>query len=229
VSVSAARASPRCRRYGGHAGSRPGRTACAAARSAGRAGSPPGSGSSSAVRAAGGRGRRTEGGSSAAAGPRAPNSRLRPSCEGSRRSGRGGPPAIAGRDHAPVTARTARGAVVDVDPGHPAQLRARKLAATGWFRSSTQARSEPAKDSKPRPRGLGSARPEQLQRDLGIRDLSGPGEGPLWPPAIQVLTIRAVERLSRAWNYEVRWYRGPRLVPVAENYGWLGYAAGAIT
>jgi hypothetical protein len=87
-----------------------------------------------------------------------------------------------------------------------------------------RARSEPAKDSKPRARGLGRAHPEQLQRDLGIWDLSGPAEG---PQAIHVLAIRG-RREARAWNCEVRLQRGHRLVPVAENYDWLGYAAEAI-
>jgi phenylalanyl-tRNA synthetase alpha chain len=66
----------------------------------------------------------------------------------------------------------------------------------------------------------------QLQRDLGLRDLSEPAEG---PHAIQVLIGQAVERLCRAWECEVRWCRGPRIVPVADNYDRLGYRAGAIT
>ena len=68
--------------------------------------------------------------------------------------------------------------------------------------------------------------PAQLQTTLGIRDLSDPGEG---PHAIQILVDRAVEALSRAWSCEVRWCRGPKVVPVADNYDRLGYAAGAIT
>jgi phenylalanyl-tRNA synthetase alpha chain len=68
--------------------------------------------------------------------------------------------------------------------------------------------------------------PAQLQTTLGIRDLSDPGEG---PHAIQILVDRAVEALSRAWSCEVRWCRGPKVVPVADNYDHLGYAAGAIT
>ena len=66
----------------------------------------------------------------------------------------------------------------------------------------------------------------QLQTTLGIRDLSDPGEG---PHAIQILLDRAVEALSRAWSCEVRWCRGPKVVPVADNYDRLGYAADAIT
>jgi phenylalanyl-tRNA synthetase alpha chain len=68
--------------------------------------------------------------------------------------------------------------------------------------------------------------PVQLRRDLGMRDLCDPAEG---PHAIQILIGQAVEGLSRAWNCEVRWCRGPRIVPVADNYDRLGYPAEAIT
>ena len=68
--------------------------------------------------------------------------------------------------------------------------------------------------------------PAQLQAALGIRDLSDPGEG---PHAIQLLIDRAVEALSRAWSCEVRRCRGPKVVPVADNYDRMGYAASAIT
>jgi phenylalanyl-tRNA synthetase alpha chain len=68
--------------------------------------------------------------------------------------------------------------------------------------------------------------PVQLQRDLGMRDLSEPAEG---PHAIQILISQGVERLCGAWKCEVRWCRGPRIVPVADNYDRLGYPAEAIT
>jgi len=68
--------------------------------------------------------------------------------------------------------------------------------------------------------------PAQLQAALNTRDLSNPGEG---PHAIQILVERAVEALARAWSCEVRWCRGPEVVPVADNYDRLGYAADAIT
>jgi phenylalanyl-tRNA synthetase alpha chain len=71
-----------------------------------------------------------------------------------------------------------------------------------------------------------SLSPAQLQAALSVRDLSDPGEG---PHAIQILIDRAVEALSRAWSCEVRWCRGPKIVPVADNYDRLGYAADAIT
>jgi phenylalanyl-tRNA synthetase alpha chain len=68
--------------------------------------------------------------------------------------------------------------------------------------------------------------PEQLQAVLSIRDLSEPGEG---PHAIQLLINRIIAALSRAWSCEVRWCRGPKIVPVADNYDRLGYAASAVT
>jgi len=63
--------------------------------------------------------------------------------------------------------------------------------------------------------------PAQLQAALSVRDLSDCAEG---PHAIQILIDRAVEALSRAWSCEVRWCRGPKVVPVADNYDRLGYA-----
>ena len=68
--------------------------------------------------------------------------------------------------------------------------------------------------------------PVHLQRDLDIRDLSEPAEG---PHAIQMLVDQAVEALAGAWDCEVRWCRGPRIVPVTDNYDRLGYPAAAIT
>jgi phenylalanyl-tRNA synthetase alpha chain len=68
--------------------------------------------------------------------------------------------------------------------------------------------------------------PVQLQRDLGVRDLSDPAEG---HHAIQILIGQAVAGLCQTWGCEVRWCRGPRIVPVADNYDRLGYPAEAIT
>lgn len=68
--------------------------------------------------------------------------------------------------------------------------------------------------------------PAQLQRDLALRDLSEPAEG---PHAVQILIGQAAEGLCRAWDCEVRWCRGPRIVPVADNYDRLGYPAEAVT
>jgi len=75
-------------------------------------------------------------------------------------------------------------------------------------------------------RSVSHLSPLQLRRDLAIRDLSDPGEG---PHAIQILIDRAVGGLSRAWHCEVRWCRGERIVPVADNYDRLGYPAGAVS
>ena len=66
----------------------------------------------------------------------------------------------------------------------------------------------------------------QLRRDLSVRDLSDPAEG---AHAIQILIDKAVGSLSRTWDCEVRWCRGSRIVPVADNYDRLGYPAEAIT
>jgi phenylalanyl-tRNA synthetase alpha chain len=68
--------------------------------------------------------------------------------------------------------------------------------------------------------------PVQLRRDLGLRDLSDPADG---RHAIQILIGQAVAGLCGAWGCEVRWSRGPRIVPVADNYDRLGYPAEAIT
>ena len=66
--------------------------------------------------------------------------------------------------------------------------------------------------------------PARLRMDLRIRDLSDPCDG---AHAIQLLAGQAVDSLSRAWSCEVRWCRGPRIVPVADNYDHLGYSPGA--
>jgi phenylalanyl-tRNA synthetase alpha chain len=75
-------------------------------------------------------------------------------------------------------------------------------------------------------RSVSCLSPAQLQAALDLRDLSDPAAG---PHAIQIIADRAVEALARAWSCEVRWCRGPAVVPVADNYDGLGYAAGAIT
>ncbi len=67
---------------------------------------------------------------------------------------------------------------------------------------------------------------EQLRRDMSVRDLTDPAEG---PHAIQRLVDRAVAGLARAWDCEVRWCRGPRIVPVTDNYDGLGFAPDSVT
>ena len=66
--------------------------------------------------------------------------------------------------------------------------------------------------------------PARLASDLAIRDLTDPASG---PHAIQLLVHLAVSALAAAWGQpaglQVRWCRGPRIVPVADNYDRLGY------
>jgi phenylalanyl-tRNA synthetase alpha chain len=68
--------------------------------------------------------------------------------------------------------------------------------------------------------------PEQLARDLSVRDLSDPAEG---PHAIQLIAGRAAQALAAHWGCQVRWCRGDRIVPVADNYDLLGYGPGDVT
>src|SRR5450755_2355174 len=68
--------------------------------------------------------------------------------------------------------------------------------------------------------------PAQLARDLAIPDLSDPSDG---PHAIQQLAELAVTALTRAWGCPARWYRGSRIVTVADNYDRLGYDPGDVT
>ena len=72
--------------------------------------------------------------------------------------------------------------------------------------------------------------PAQLASDLAIRDLTDPASG---PHAIQQLVDLAVSALAAAWGrppgLQVRWCRGPRVVPVTDNYDRLGYAPSDVT
>ncbi|MEU9074659.1 hypothetical protein ACFYUY_09725 [Kitasatospora sp. NPDC004745] len=68
--------------------------------------------------------------------------------------------------------------------------------------------------------------PEQLARDLAVRDLTDPAAG---PHAVQLVLARAVEALAALWGCEVRWWRGERVVTVEDNYDHLGYRADDIT
>ncbi|MBS2963225.1 hypothetical protein KGA66_09220 [Actinocrinis puniceicyclus] len=67
---------------------------------------------------------------------------------------------------------------------------------------------------------------EHLERDLAIRDLSDPREG---AHAVQLVLDRAVRALADAWGCEVRWCRGERIVPIADNYDALGYDPSDVT
>ena len=68
--------------------------------------------------------------------------------------------------------------------------------------------------------------PVQLQHDLALRDLTDPDAG---PHAIQLLVDLAVDALGSAWDCEVRRERGPRVVPLEDNYDRLRYPPAAIT
>lgn len=75
---------------------------------------------------------------------------------------------------------------------------------------------------------LVSLSPEQLARDLAVRDLSDPSQG---THAVQLVLERAVHALTDRWGseVEVRWHRGERIVPVADNYDLLGYDPADVT
>ena len=67
---------------------------------------------------------------------------------------------------------------------------------------------------------------EHLERDLARRDLTDPAGG---PHALQLLVDAAVAVLREAWGCDVRVARGPRVVPLADNYDRLGYPPAAVT
>jgi phenylalanyl-tRNA synthetase alpha chain len=74
-----------------------------------------------------------------------------------------------------------------------------------------------------------SLSPAQLALDLALPDLTDPADG---PHAIQQLVGLAVLALAAAWEQEgsqVRWCRGPRVVPVSDNYDCLGYDQADVT
>jgi phenylalanyl-tRNA synthetase alpha chain len=68
--------------------------------------------------------------------------------------------------------------------------------------------------------------PSEVARALAIRDLTDPREG---VHATQRLIDDVVRALERAWRVETLVYRGPRIVPVADNYDALGYDRAAVT
>ncbi|MCM6775926.1 hypothetical protein NDR87_17205 [Nocardia sp. CDC159] len=67
---------------------------------------------------------------------------------------------------------------------------------------------------------------EQLARDLAIRDLTDPAAG---THALQLVVDRIVDALARRWGAETRWWRGERIVTIADNYDNLGYHGDDIT
>ncbi|GAA2111360.1 hypothetical protein GCM10009759_53320 [Kitasatospora saccharophila] len=68
--------------------------------------------------------------------------------------------------------------------------------------------------------------PEQLARDLAVRDLTDPAAG---PHALQLVVERAVAALAARWDCPVRVHRGERVVSVADNYDHLNYRADDVT
>jgi phenylalanyl-tRNA synthetase alpha chain len=68
--------------------------------------------------------------------------------------------------------------------------------------------------------------PDQLAHDLNERDLTDPGQG---RHAIQLLVDVAVASLAAAWGCQVRRHRGPRVVPVEDNYDRLRIPPDAVS
>ena len=71
-----------------------------------------------------------------------------------------------------------------------------------------------------------SLTPDQLQHDLALRDLTDPETG---VHAIQSLVDLAVDALAERWKCAVRRERGPRVVPLIDNYDRLRYPPAAVT
>jgi phenylalanyl-tRNA synthetase alpha chain len=76
------------------------------------------------------------------------------------------------------------------------------------------------------PSSLTTLSPSQLAAALAVRDLTDPGQG---RHAIQLLIDAAAARLAAAWNCQVRRYRGPRVVPVEDNYDRLRIPPDAVS
>jgi phenylalanyl-tRNA synthetase alpha chain len=69
--------------------------------------------------------------------------------------------------------------------------------------------------------------PAELRSALEIRDLSDPAHG---PHAMQLVVAALATALRLAWPAtEIRLRRGDPVVPLADNYDHLGYAADAVT
>jgi phenylalanyl-tRNA synthetase alpha chain len=66
--------------------------------------------------------------------------------------------------------------------------------------------------------------PAELERDLAARDLTDPSEG---HHAIQLLIDLAVDALTDTWGIPTRLCRGPRVVPIVDNYDHLNFTADA--
>ena len=68
--------------------------------------------------------------------------------------------------------------------------------------------------------------PDQLQHALALRDLTDPEAG---SHAIQMLVDIAVDALAGTWQCDVRRKRGPRVVPLGDNYDRLRYPPSDVT
>jgi phenylalanyl-tRNA synthetase alpha chain len=69
--------------------------------------------------------------------------------------------------------------------------------------------------------------PEELRSALALRDLADPAQG---PHAVQLIVDELRTALSRAWPSTEVWVRRDHpVVPLADNYDNLGYAADAVT
>ena len=68
--------------------------------------------------------------------------------------------------------------------------------------------------------------PAQVAHDLAIRDLTDASEG---HHALQLLIDSAITALSSTWGCAVRAARGPRIVPLADNYDRLRFPPAAVT
>ena len=66
--------------------------------------------------------------------------------------------------------------------------------------------------------------PEQLARDLALRDLTDPDSG---SHAIQLLVDLAADTLNNAWGCAQRRSPGPRIVAIADNYDNLAFTPDA--
>lgn len=67
---------------------------------------------------------------------------------------------------------------------------------------------------------------DQLQHALALRDLTDPDSG---SHAIQMLVDVAVDALAQRWRCDVRRERGPRVVPLDDNYDHLRYPPADVT
>lgn len=68
--------------------------------------------------------------------------------------------------------------------------------------------------------------PDALERDLAIRDLTDPAQG---PHALQVIVDSITQSLAQAWDCDVQTGSSSPVVSLDDNYELLGYAGDAVT